>query len=195
MNLHKTFRAVMGAEYKTVGDGGDFCIQRDGELLRLYFEKSDGLRDWLNNFNFPAKPYRRMKGLWFCHRGFLRVWKAIEPYVAADILDPSVKQIEVAGYSHGAALALLCYEYCRYHRPDAEVQGAGFGCPRVIWGVMPERVRGFTVVRCGRDIVTHVPPALFGYRHPTKPVRIGKSNLVRDHYPDRYEMFLREERL
>lgn len=195
MTLRDTFCAVINAAYATVEHGGDFCVQRDGEALRLFFEPSDGREDWKNNFDFPAKPYRRMKSLWFCHRGFLRVWKAIEPYISADILDPSVKRIEVAGYSHGAALALLCYEYCRYHRPDAEVHGVGFGCPRVIWGVIPKRVKGFTVVRCGRDIVTHVPPAIFGYRHPSKPIRIGMSNLVRDHYPDRYEMYLREERL
>ena len=178
-------------EYVQVENAGDYAVRREGDLLKIFFEWSDGGEDWKNNFDFPAKPYKGMENLWFCHRGFLRVWKSIEPYVVDAISDPTVRKIEIAGYSHGAAIALLCYEYCVFHRPDAVVEGVGFGCPRVFWGIIPEAVKerfsGFKVVRNGNDIVTHVPPALFGFRHISEVVKVGESEgLVKDHYPEKY---------
>ncbi len=191
MCLSELFSGCLKAKYTTVEDEGDYAVVRDGDTLTLYFEWSDGVVDWQNNFNFPAKPYRKMKDLWFCHRGFLKVWKSIEPYVAGEIADPSVKEINVAGYSHGAAIALLCYEYVRFNRPDVRVTGAGFGAPRVFWGFarkeVMDRFEGFIVVRNGRDLVTHLPPAIFGFRHVGVVMEIGESlGPIKDHYPERY---------
>lgn len=191
MKLLDAFKECLGMEYVQVENAGDYAVRREGDLLKIFFEWSDGNEDWKNNFDFPAKPYKDMENLWFCHRGFLRVWKSIEPYVVDAISDPDVRKIEIAGYSHGAAIALLCYEYCIFHRPDAVVEGVGFGCPRVFWGIVPKAVKGrfsgFKVVRNGNDIVTHVPPVLFGFRHVGELVKIGESvGLVKDHYPERY---------
>lgn len=185
------FRACQSARYTTVENDGDFCVERDGDTLRLFFEWSDGKTDWKNNFAFPAKPYRNMKNLWFCHRGFLKVWKSIEPYLAQEIADPTVKIIEIVGYSHGGAIAQLCYEYVRFNRPYVYVTGYGFGAPRVFWGPASKAVKrrfcGFVVVRNGRDIVTHLPPAIFGFRHMGEVWNIGKSEgPIKDHYPERY---------
>lgn len=189
----KLFIKCLKAQYQKAGAGGDYAVERQGDTLRLLFEKSDGLKDWRNNFHFPIKPYKHMGQKWYCHRGFLKVWKAIEPYVVEHIMDPRVKKIEIIGYSHGAAIALLCYEYCIFNRPDAEVRGVGFGCPRVFWGTVPKEVKSrfdnFVVVRNGRDIVTHVPPALLGYRHISKILQIGEDDsrgIVKDHTPVEY---------
>ena len=193
MNLHKAFDECLQAEYIHVENGGDFCIERDGSILKIFFEWSDGAEDWKSNFNFfaiPWKPYKGMKHLWFCHRGFLKVWKAIEPYLVGHIKDTDITRIEIVGYSHGAAIALLCYEYCMFHRQDIEVLGVGFGCPRVFWGFVPKSVKKrfekFKVVRNGKDIVTHVPPMLFGFRHISKIVEIGQTNPIKDHFPEEY---------
>lgn len=154
--------------------------QRDGTLF-LFFEKSNGAVDWRNNFDFPAKPYREMEDVWFVHRGFLRVFKSIEPHIAPLISDVNVQEIVISGYSHGAALALLCHEYCVYHRPDIKekIRGYGFGCPRVLWGCLndrlKERFKNFRVIRNGNDLVTHLPPVLFGFRHVGKKICIGKG--------------------
>lgn len=193
MVLYNAMKECLSAHYTHVENGGDFYAVREGDTLKLYFEWSDGKEDWLSNFDFPAKPYKRMKHIWFCHRGFLKVWKAIEPYVSADIMNPEIKRIEIVGYSHGAAIALLCYEYCIFNRPDVFIEGAGFGCPRVFWGMVPkkvkERFKNFKVVRNGNDIVTHVPPVLFGFRHISEVVKIGKGEsrgLIKDHYDSEY---------
>ena len=202
MNLHKAFCDTLSnkEKYISVENCGDYLTVRDGDTLKIFFEWSDGLTDWRNNFRFfavPRKPYKNMKKLWFAHRGFLNVWKAIEPHIANEIKAADVRKIEVVGYSHGAALAVLCHEYCAYNRPDAEVIGAGFGAPRVFWGIVPREVKkrlaGFQIVRNGKDIVTHLPPALFGFRHVGELVEIGKGGLVKDHYPEKYEIHLREE--
>ncbi len=186
-------------KYRKVENSGSFFTEKHGDCLRIYFEQSNGFVDWKNNLTFPAKPYKRMKHVWFCHRGFLKVWKSIEPYLADAIADLSVRKIEIVGYSHGAAIALLCYEYCIFNRPDIDVWGVGFGCPRVFWGYVPkavkERFKNFKVVRNGMDIVTHVPPALFGFRHITEVIEIGKGKSkgqIDDHRPQNYLVNLHE---
>ena len=190
------FHRVLRAQYTHLEEEtASYCIQREGDQLFLLFEWSNGRTDWRNNLDFPAKPYRDMADKWYAHRGFLRVWKAIEPHLEEVVADPTVREIYVAGYSHGAAIALLCFEYCRFHRPDIPASGIGYGCPRVVWGFTPKRVRdrfqGFVVVRKGCDLVTHVPPALFGFRHVGDVLKIGETKgPIKDHYPDEYSAAL-----
>lgn len=190
-SLFKKFRDCLAANYTTVANEGDFAVSRRGDTLTIYFEWSDGATDWKNNFKFPAKPYRDMKNLWFCHRGFLKVWKSIEPHLADKILSNTVKKIDIVGYSHGGAIAQLCYEYVKFHRPDVEVTGVGFGAPRVYWGFASKKIKqrfeGFVVVRNGKDLITHLPPVVFGFRHLGEVKKVGKSKgMIKDHYPERY---------
>lgn len=196
--MKNKFNAVMRAKYTHVENDGSYAVKRDGEKLTLYFQGSSGLTDWKNNFDFPAKPYRRMDSVWFCHRGFLKVWKSIEPYVAPDILDLTITTIEVIGYSHGGAMAQLCYEYIKFHRPDVAVTGYGFGSPRVMWGFasaeVMERFKGFVVIRNGRDIITHLPPLFLGFRHACEVKKVGESvGPILDHFPSKYRKALGED--
>lgn len=196
-SLYEKFEKCLKVEYTHVENDGSFVIERVDDTLFLYFQPSNGDTDWKNNFDFPAKPYRDMKNLWFCHRGFLKVWKSIEPYIADQINDPSVHKIDIVGYSHGGAMAALCYEYVKFNRPDVEVTGVGFGAPRVFWGfakkVVKERFKGFVVVRNGSDIVTHVPPAILGYRHLGDVLQVGEHvGWVKDHYSNQYRAALKE---
>ena len=191
------FAACLRASYTHTEDKGSYAVKREGEKLTIFFEKSNGLLDWWNNFNFPAKPYRRMDNLWFCHRGFLKVWKSIEPYIKNDICDLSISTIEIIGYSHGGAIAQLCYEYVKFNRPDVIVMGYGFGSPRVLWGFacksVKRRFEDFKVIRNGNDLITRLPPVVFGFRHVCEVVCIGKSEgPIKDHYPERYCRALQE---
>lgn len=190
--LYNKFMACILIDYKHVENDGSYAFRRNGNALNLYFQHSNGGTDWKNNFDFPAKPYRDMEHKWYCHRGFLKVWKSIEPYIADMINDPTIKNIEIAGYSHGAAIAAMCYEYVKYNRPDVTVSGVGFGAPRVLWGfaskAVLDRFKGFVVVRNSKDIVTHVPPAFFGFRHVGEVLKIGgkSKGLINDHRPENY---------
>lgn len=182
MKLSTLFRRTLDVPYLSLKENAaSYFCERDGDILFLFFEKSNGAVDWRNNFDFPARPYREMEHVWFVHRGFMRVFKSIEPQIEPYVLDPDIRHIFVSGYSHGAALALLAHEYCAFHRPDLkhELRGYGFGCPRVVWGPLPDALRErffrFTVVRNCRDLVTHLPPRLFGYRHVGALLRIGSG--------------------
>lgn len=192
--ISKTFNDVLNAEYTHLKEEtASFTYKIQGDSLTIFFEWSNGKTDWKNNFDFPAKPYRDMKDKWYCHRGFLRVWKAIEPHLKETILDPSIKWIYIAGYSHGGAIAQLCYEYCNYYRPDCNVFGYGYGAPRVVWGFLKRRVKerfkGFTLVRNKGDIVTHLPPVIFGFRNIGTTIKVGKLfryNPIDAHRPENY---------
>ncbi len=182
MELTNLFTRCISVPYMRTGVSADYAVQRRGEVLNIFFQDSQDAEDWKSNLNFPAKPYKRMgKTVWFSHRGFLAVWKEIEPVVSEYILDKSVKNIISVGYSHGAAIALLCHEYAWYNRPDLrnKIEGYGFGCPRVLWGVVTPNIEmrweRFTVVRNIDDIVTHLPPAVFGYRHVGEIIEIGEK--------------------
>lgn len=192
--MKSIFEKIRRAEYTHLEDGASFSIEKQNGKLYLLFEWSNGLDDWKNNFNFPAKPYRDMENKWHAHRGFLKVWKIIEPHLKDVIMDKETNKIIIAGYSHGAAIAVLCHEYCKYNRPDADITGYGFGCPRVLWGRMSKDVKkrfeGFYVIRNSGDIVTHVPPAIFGFRHVGNLFEIGEHsdyNIIDAHRAPNYK--------
>ena len=195
------YERILNAKYTHIGaETASYCTQREGDRLYILFEESNGKTDWLNNFDFPAKPYRDMHNKWYAHRGFLKVWKVIEPCLASEIDNPDVKYIIIGGYSHGAAIAVLCHEYCKYNRPEILVEGYGFGCPRVVWGfirkAVKKRFEGFTVIRNGKDIVTKVPPAILGYRHIGNMLIIGRNkgyNSIDAHRPENYIKELSDE--
>lgn len=194
MKLSTLFERCVNKAYTQVENEADYALERIGSTLYIFFECSDGATDWKNNFDFPAKPYKRMgTTIWFAHRGFLKVWKTIEDYIADSIKDESVKKIVIVGYSHGAAIAALCHEYVWYNRPDLRdtLEGYGFGCPRVFWGFRTKKLRQrwerFKVIRNINDIVTHVPPAIFGFSHIGKMIEIGergKYNMIDAHRPE-----------
>lgn len=196
--IHVEHKASYYLEWENVWDEDAQCFMP--RKLTIYFEKSNGLTDWLNNFSFPAKPYRDMEDKWYCHRGFLKVWKSIEKEIAWHIMNTYAQEIDIIGYSHGGAIAQLCYEYVKFNRPDVKVTGVGFGSPRVLWGKVSDNVKarfeGFVVVRNGKDLVTHLPPAVFGFHHVAEVLKVGKCKGltgVKDHYPERYMAGLLDE--
>ena len=200
MLLEKMFEICTTQSYKNTAGKVSYAVTREGAHLYIWFECSNGTTDWLRNLNFPAKAYGDCKHIWFCHRGFLGAWKEVLPFLTSDIFDTSVRKITVVGYSHGAALAFLGHEYIAFHRPDCTdtLFGVGFGCPRVVWGFVPACVKArlsrFLVVRNEADLVTHLPPAVCGYRHITQILEIGARCTricAESHAPDRYLAALR----
>ncbi len=194
MRLSQLFYNVLNINYIHVENSGDYAIRTVGDTLYIYLECSNGIQDWKNNLDFPFKPYKRMKRtVWLAHRGFLRVWKSIEEHLEKYILDKRYKKIVSVGYSHGAGLSTLCHEYIWYNREDIrdKIQGYAFASPRVIWGIktkeLNKRWERFLVIRNINDIVTHLPPFIFGYFHVGKMLKIGKRgnySLIDAHRPE-----------
>lgn len=208
--LLNLYNRCLNANYAHVENDGDYALEKEGEVLYILFQCTNSSIDWRNNFDFPAVPYNDMGVKWRCHRGFLRVWESIKPYIKEAINDLSIKQIYVIGYSHGAAIATLCHEYVWFNRPDLRengLEGFGFGCPRCYWGFrvkkeLKERWRHFHPIRNLNDLVTHVPPRLFGFVHVNRIQRLKNNTLknkhiwlnsVNAHYPDNYQYSLEME--
>ena len=82
LDLSRLFRRCLGASYLHVEGGADFAVSSADGVLYILFQWSRGAEDWKNNLDFPAVPYRDMADRWYCHRGFLRVWRGAEPYIA-----------------------------------------------------------------------------------------------------------------
>ena len=180
-SLADLFELCLAADYVQVGEAANYATVRQGDTLYVYFQDSDGREDWKNNLDFPARPYREMDGVrWYAHRGFVRVWREIEPYLATFFADDTLRRVATVGYSHGGALAVLCHEYVWFHRPDlrASIQGYGFGCPRVLWGPrsreLLSRWERFSVIRNLDDLITHLPPRVLGYFHAGCLVELGE---------------------
>lgn len=205
------YNRCLNADYTLVENGGDYAVEIDAgdpHTAYLLFQWSNGNEDWKNNFDFAAVPYKDMETPWRCHRGFLRVWKSIEPYIAEVVANERIKHFIIIGYSHGAAIATLAHEYVWFNRPDLRpensgsylsIEGYGFGCPRVFWGRMRielrERWLSFFAISNLNDIVPHLPPVLFGFRHVNQVWKIGKKenqvkhrrlSCLSSHYPDNY---------
>lgn len=202
MTLLQLYNKVLSVEYTQLQErAASFAVEREGDTLYLYFEGSNGATDWRTNFNFPAKPYRDMKDLWFAHRGFLLEWKVMKERLQPQIEDKTVRKIVIAGYSHGGAIALLCHEYCVFHRGDIaeNIYGYGFGAPRVVFAFLRKslrkRLEHFFVVRNCRDVVTHLPPLAFGFRQAGNLLHIGQGEQygpVKSHEPNSYQTELKK---
>ncbi len=180
--LSMLFAECLAAKYTHVDDVS-FALLRQGAACKLLFEDSNGKRDWQRNLRFPAMPYYGTEPGYMLHGGFLSAWRAVKPYIDEVIFDPRVRMVTVAGYSHGAALATICYDYVWYHRPDvrAVMEGAAFAPPRVIYAPkgLPEPLRSrfaglFTVCNAG-DVVTMMPPSRWGYVHVGTRVDLGQK--------------------
>ncbi len=173
--LLSLFRQCLSLSYRHTDRGGDFAYYRkqtrEETALYIFFQQSNGAVDWLHNLQFRAVDYGGPDPSWQAHGGFVAVWESILTHLELHIADPSVRRIVIVGYSHGAALAVLCHEYVWQRRPDlrSHMFGVGFGCPRVLYGCPSPpyalRWEAFWVVRCGRDAVTHLPPRAAGFCH------------------------------
>lgn len=206
MQMSELFEKCLSTEYTHSEQSGDYAFALNGNTMYLFFQWSNGKRDWLNNFYFIPKRVSGVGVNWLCHRGYLRVWEAIKPSVS-EFLEKHAKRIKnvvVVGYSHGAAVATIAYDWIWYNYPHLRENlcGYGFGCPRVYFGFMSKdmkkRFANFHPVRCAQDIVTHCPFAIMGFRHVNKVIRVGKRfdyGPFRSHYPESYSKALKESEL
>lgn len=199
-DIEKLYESCLKAKYIHTTEDGDYSISVVDDTIFLFFEWSDDKRDWKNNFNFPIKPYKRMKEKWYCHRGFLKVWKAMQTEIEEKVNEilltqNSIKNIVCVGYSHGSPLSTLATENFNFlYGHKLNIEGYGFGSPRVLWGFLPktlkERLSNYYNIRNKFDIVSHVPPFIFGYRNSGKLIKIGrifKYNPINAHRTKNYK--------
>ena len=201
-DLCSLFERCLEAKYIHVENDGSYASYKIDEKRYIFFQHSNGIQDWKNNFDFPSKAYKGMDIPWRCHRGFLKVWKSIMPYIEKLILPKDFEAAVIIGYSHGGALSSLCYEYVWYNYPEIRnrLYGFSFGSPRIFYGTknyafLMKRFEKYVNVVNSEDIVTKLPPYIMGYRHMGKVLDIGRDKKipsVKAHRPESHRNALRE---
>ena len=161
----------------TSGNDVQYVIKETPSCVFIFFQWTESLQDWKQNFKFWVKPYKNMKTTWYVHKGFLQNWKSVQDEIISK-LDIKGRIVMVAGYSHGAALATLCFEDLKYRYPDADIYGVVYGSPRVVW--LPKksiqyRFDAMYNIQVQGDLVTKVPFGIMGYKHVGFRYNIGKK--------------------
>lgn len=166
----------------------DYKFIENKNTLYIFFEPSDGRTDWIVNFSYWRKPYRDMKIGYRVHGGFLESWSLVKDAVRARVGEKNAdgryrwEKIVIVGYSHGGALAVLCHECVWFEREDLRAGenliGISFDGPRVYAGLwikkeLKERWRNFYLIRNQDDLITHLPPVVFFFRHVGEKVKVG----------------------
>lgn len=203
-DLCDLFDKCLKAEYIHVENAGSYSSYKIDKTLYIFFQHSHGRVDWKNNLDFPSRAYKGMDIPWRCHRGFLRVWKSVLPYVKKVLETNTFSYCVIVGYSHGAALSALCFEYVWYNfsRIRENLYGVSFGSPRIFYGkrnfeFLSERFLKYVNVINSDDIVTKVPPSFLGYRHMGKLLYVGREKnffSVNAHRPESYKASLKDIR-
>ena len=99
-DLLALFEECLSADYISTEESGNYAVKEENGRLTFFFEWSDGCEDWRNNLDFPAAVYKETGKHWYCHRGFLKVFKGILPHIEEKIRHTDAKEVLVVGYSH-----------------------------------------------------------------------------------------------
>lgn len=171
-------------------------VKKNGNNILIIFRGTDSAVNWSNNFLFCKKtiPYGNSDSKIRVHNGFLKGYKSIRHKLYTRIPYDTCR-IKITGHSLGAALAVLCAVDLQYNFKNADIETFLFGCPRI--GnkdfVRSYNKRVFKTLRVtnGNDIVTKLPPAVFGYRHVGINIHTGKLSLplcasFDEHRPENY---------
>jgi len=201
------FMIVESGVWTTLPFDLQYRVVIDSDSVFLYFQRSSSKHDWNKNLSFIAQAYKDSPVPWKAHGGFLSVWKAGRDTIAKEVLEAfgrtTSRKLYIVGYSHGAAIGLLAHEYfnyrCNIENQDAskkiEIESALFGCPRVLFAPPKQVASRFTTAyryRVRGDIVTHLPPAFFGFRHvgADRPLGPLSLRLIYGHTPEAYLRYL-----
>ncbi len=181
------YNLLCSSSYRKVGDDVDYSIvyDQDENMVRLMFIGSTTKRDWVNDFRFPAKLYKKQENWFLVHRGFGDAWQSARDDVMNDLQESMLlvesfgAKVQIIGHSLGGAFAQLAAEDYMYqfgHQVDEVVT---FGSPKPIFGLLSKKhfkkaAKKWSQYRYSWDIVPWAPPFL-GYHNVSSHI-IDKKN-------------------
>jgi predicted lipase len=157
----------------------------DGSIV-IAFRGTEGLEEWLLDFDFFPVPFADCKGC-EVHQGFYAGWQALKPSMLASLAEynaASAPAIYVTGHSLGAAMANvaaydLLHSFPNYQWSDFY----NFGQPRIGNDAYSASYTALVTNRSAtnagqsayrvvhhQDPVPQLPPQEFGFRHSTVEV-------------------------
>ncbi|WP_218563860.1 lipase family protein [Marinospirillum perlucidum] len=149
----------------------------DARKIILAFRGTEGkLADWATDARIFKRQWTQAQPLGAVHRGFYSalssLWEALEEEVAH--LRTNNQSLWITGHSLGGALASLAAATFELQHPQQGVNGVyTFGQPRIADQEFSQnynkllKERSFRCVN-NNDVVTRVPPQIFGYSHVGK---------------------------
>jgi predicted lipase len=191
MNIKQIFIESISEPWTTIDENDiQYKIIRRDKTIYIYFQGTVSKIDWKQNFKFLAKKYKGN----YIHKGFLENYTIAKDDIQNILNGFEIDKIIISGYSHGAALATLCYE--DLSRKYYDVRCIVFGSPRVF--LLPNKRLRNRLYRIQNyqtkgDLVTKLPFLFFGYRHVGNVIKIGKWKLLplpKYHLNDYYEKYL-----
>ena len=191
-------------EYHTSGDDVQWIILVDDseKVIRLIFEESAGKRDWINNFNFPVKIYKKQKSCMMVAKGWCEAYKSCNDEIMSSLIQTSTDkpecQVHICGWSYGGAMSLLAAEDFWY-RTGIKPCVYTFGAPKPLWGTKTEKyvrscvddVKQYSHVD---DCVTLMPP-FCGYKRISTDYIGGKRQFIKLFQPQIYHCIYGEPSL
>jgi len=183
MKLYNLFyKCAYTIEYETIGEDVNYAFEERNDTLYIFFQGSNSITDWIFNFLFTKKIYKQFR----VHRGFYRAYSQVRDVLLDKIYNGNYESIVVVGYSHGASLCQLAVEDIKYHFPNMKLLGYAFESPRCL--KVPRKLRYYwkdlTMIRNGCDLITHLPPKIFGFNDLGKCLKIkGNTKLVKKRVP------------
>ena len=154
-------------------------------ILRIYensillaFRGTDSFRDMMSNMQFFKKSVCMKNSKLRIHSGFYKSYKEAKIFDRTEkYITDKIKRIEITGHSYGGALALICAADLARHFPDIEYEVVVFGAPRTgnraFSDFFDKHLPNTSRIENGNDIITKLPPPIFGYRHVGKQYHIG----------------------
>jgi len=126
------------------------------------------------------------------HLGMMKKYEGIYNQVHRRIDQFDGDTLLLIGHSAGGMTATIAFFDLYHAYPELETRLITFGTPRVLnrraaEALEPAEDQIIRVVM-GRDFFASIPPALFGYRHAGRLIRIGNRPIwkpfsISDHYP------------
>lgn len=165
MEPWELFDVINQAEYKTIGDDLDYQVKEIEGRAVLIFQPSANIRDWINNFDFPAKVYKNQESAMRIHRGYGKVWKSGNDQIMSEFISMaqslSDKPALIIGWSFGGAMSVLAAEDYHY-RTKAIPIVITFGAPKVAANKKTRdylySIGAFYQYADNNDIVPRMPP-------------------------------------
>lgn len=182
-------------DYFQVGHIQGVIVNNEGKDILMIFGSNEIL-DWLFNFSFrffketpyPSVTRNEIK----VHKGFYRSYLKIRDYVLQKFKDH--KELYIFGQSLGAAVATFATLDLKYNHPEMNIKPIVTGSPKVgnydFKQSFEKRIHNFISYVNGGDIITTVPPKMFGYVHVGQRKFIGKKKFlmlsIKDHMVTSY---------
>ena len=149
-------------------------IAGDKNKIIIAFRGTEGkLADWKTNMRFSKGFWPARKSFGRIHNGFNNAIKSIWPNIQKELIQLYThnQSIWLTGHSLGGALTTLAAVSLKFQNPKIECNGIyTFGQPRLGDYMFSMQFNFFFKRKCFRvvnnyDVITRIPPQLFGYRH------------------------------